>query len=121
MLVRSLCLKAEIVEWLLTASRSDQSLEKFILTDMEWMHVQYVVVLLRPYSLWTEALSQQKSATIQRAWVIYDRLFKHLEKYQARLNRKNTPCKRHLGDLVSLARQKLMDYHDRTEQTASTA
>ncbi len=45
-LVYSLRLKAEIIEWLSTASRSDRSLVRFILFNREWTHVLYPVVLL---------------------------------------------------------------------------
>ncbi len=86
-----------------------------MLSEKEWDHVRYLVVLLRPYAFWTDALSNHTGPTINKAWLIYTRLFAHLEKYAAKLQLKDESWKQQLSQCVTAAHGKLAKYYRKTE------
>ncbi len=100
MLVKALQLKNHIDLWFRTNESLDDSVKQLQLSDIKWDHIHYLVVLLHPYAFWTNWLSCHAGPTVNRAWVIYARLFEHLEKYDPKLRQKYEMWKIDLGNCV---------------------
>ncbi len=72
-------MRGTIVNWLQHRDTS-RSLVQLKLEQLEWEHVKYLIILLKPYYTWTEALSKTSGVTIHKAWTCYNALFDHLDK-----------------------------------------
>jgi hypothetical protein len=86
-----------------------------MLSEFEWEHKCYLVVILHPYAFWTDILLRHTGPKIHKAWLIYTRLIKHLEKHAALLKVKNKPWKRKLAGCITAAHVKLAKYYTKTE------
>jgi hypothetical protein len=115
LLVRALCLKDEITHWVATYGKEDKEIEELWLSDQDWVHVTYLIVLLRPYFIWTEAFSHSSGVTINTAWMAYTDIFRHLEKYNALLRGTGQPWKVPLANCLGVAHKKLSEYYSRTD------
>ncbi len=113
MLIRALHLSSVIEVWTFQ-ERNAIDLEDVLLNDAAWDHVRYLIVLLRPYFVWTEVTSRTTAVLVNKAWTAYTSVFQHLEQAEAKLLRKTTLWKYNLADSVVAARQKLAAYFSKT-------
>jgi hypothetical protein len=67
MLVKALQLRNEIDIWFRTNVSLDDSIKQLQLSDAEWEHVHYLIVLLRPFAFWTNWLSSHGGPSINKA------------------------------------------------------
>jgi hypothetical protein len=85
LLVCALHLKDELTRWVATYSKDDNAISELRLSQQEWTHVRYLVVLLKPYYMWTEAFSKSTELTITMTWMAYNNNFYYLETYDTLL------------------------------------
>ena len=58
------------------------------LDEQEWNQIWYIILLLKPFALWTDIYSISNGCTIHTAWGVYESLFNHLESEHMKLLRK---------------------------------
>jgi hypothetical protein len=75
----------------------------------------YLIVLLRPYFIWTEAFSHSSGVTINTAWIADTDIFRHLKKYDALLRGTGQSQKVQLANCLGAAHKKLSEYYMRTD------
>ncbi len=89
MLNRALRLKDKTDDWISTNKQDDPALAPYAFSAEEWTHICYLAVLLRPYALFTQGLSTQRSLTITMVWETHTKIFKHLEVHDKLLRKKH--------------------------------
>jgi hypothetical protein len=115
LLVCALRLKDVIARWIATYGRDDNTIRVLHLSEQDWVHISYLIVLLRPYFIWTEGFSKSTSVTINLAWLAYNDVFRHLEDYNALLRGTGVPWKVQLANCLGAAQGKLSAYYSRTD------
>ena len=115
MLERACRLKSNIKEWL--AKEEYRSFASLYPTNEEWRQIEYVITILHPFLKYTVLVSRTKGVTINKAWLIYNRLFTHMEVIEETLKRKRTPWKVSIRNAVRKAREKLDQYYSNTDES----
>ncbi len=101
--------------WVLLYGRSDSKILELELSENEWLQVKYLVAVLFPFFVWTEVLSKSSSITVNIAWMIYNGLLAHLEKFNALFHESDCHWKVYLGNCIALAHSKLSQYYAKTD------
>lgn len=84
MLIRARKLKDTIQEY----TRTSNQRKAFRLSEEEWLQVEYLIDLTKPFNFHTTMIGQLKGPTISHVYRIYDSLFTHLESSLFKLTRK---------------------------------
>lgn len=66
------------------------------LSNEEWRQVDYLLFLTQPFFDFTVELSKTRDATTHHVFLIYNKLFEHLEKSISQLTKKRTSWKRQM-------------------------
>jgi hypothetical protein len=90
---------------------------KLRLSQEEWRQIEYLLCLTQPFFKFTTALSKTKDVTIHSIFILYNRLFDHLDKSIYQLRPKKVPWKQLMLSALKAARQKLRDYYAETDNT----
>lgn len=85
------------------------------LSNEEWRQVDYLLFITQPFFDFTVELSKTRDATTHHVFLIYNKLFEHLEKSIAQLNRKRTSWKRQMLQALQASRKKLDQYYSETD------
>ena len=110
MLVRARKLKDNISFFL----EDEKSIED--LSTEEWKQVDYLIEILYPFCLWTNAIGAITSGpTIHHAFAVYNKLFDHLDAQIEKLKRKRLPWKVKLRDALKRGQAKLTTYYSQTK------
>jgi len=80
-------------------------------TQDEWMIVQYVMEVLRPFRYWTLWMLKRHTVTLHHVITVYNDMFDHMDGVMRALAKKRTPSKEDLFFAVKLARQMLSKYY----------
>jgi hypothetical protein len=75
LLVCFLRLKDVITRWIATYGKDDDGFQSLQLIEQDWTHILYLVVLLQPYYMWTDALSKSNRVTINLCWLAFNDIF----------------------------------------------
>lgn len=108
MLLRAWTLRSIINQWIRRETEPRLALLK-IQSD-EWTQIKYLILLLKPFRLWTEVLSESKGATIHKAWFVYNLVTGHMLRLQNLLEQKDFAWKDHIVKALEKGLKKLMDY-----------
>ncbi|KAJ5277543.1 hypothetical protein N7534_005644 [Penicillium rubens] len=87
------------------------------LSNEEWRQVDYLLFLTQPFFDFTVELSKTRDATTHHVFLIYNKLFEHLEKSISQLTRKRTSWKRQMLQALQASRKKLGQYYSETDNT----
>jgi hypothetical protein len=110
MLVRARKLRKEIGEFV----EGEQNVED--LNQEEWTHVDYLIELLYPFCVYTNAIGATANGpTIQEVFRIYNKLFTHLEKQIKKLQHKRLRWKITLRQALENGHKKLKEYYSKTK------
>lgn len=85
------------------------------LSNEEWRQVDYLLFLTQPFFDFTVELSKTRDATTHHVFLIYNKLFEHLEKSISQLTRKRTSWKRQMLQALQASRKKLDQYYSETD------
>lgn len=85
------------------------------LSNEEWRQVDYLLFLTQPFFDFTVELSKTRDATTHHVFLIYNKLFEHLEKSISQLTRKRTSWKRQMLQALQASRKKLGQYYSETD------
>ncbi|OQD77362.1 hypothetical protein PENANT_c110G10938 [Penicillium antarcticum] len=86
-----------------------------VLDDEEWRQVDYLLFITQPFFDFTVELSKTRDATTYHVFLIYNKLFEHLELSITQLTRKRTTWKRQMLQALQAARKKLDEYFSETD------
>jgi hypothetical protein len=111
MLVRAVRLRNALKDWI---RESDPVYLNLYPTHEEWDHIRYVISVLEPFFRYTLLVSSYKQPTLFLAWIIYNRLFTHLETLETYLQKKHLPWKISIRSVVQSFIQKLQQYYAKT-------
>jgi hAT family C-terminal dimerisation region len=84
------------------------------LDNDEWKRIKYLLVILKPFAVWTSALSKTRGPTIHKAWYVYSNLYTHLTKTMSQLRHKKVSWQRSVYTACENALNKLLDYYRST-------
>jgi hypothetical protein len=116
MLCRADALMEDIHLWITAEVKKDKNVTRFTFTATEKQHLRYLMELLAPFALYTEAVSVSESGpTIHFTYNIYNELFQHIENEKQKLGRKRTPWKVRMRDALDKAWQALQKWYRTTE------
>lgn len=87
------------------------------LSQEECRQIEYLLCLTQPFFKFTTALSKTKDVTAHSIFIIYNRLFDHLDKSIYQLRPKKVPWKKLMLSALKAARQKLRNYYAETDNT----
>ncbi len=113
MLIRALRLRSTIEVWVFQ-ERNSINFDAVQLGRAACDQVRYLMVLLRPFYIWTEITSKTTAVSVNKAWTAYTGLFEHLELAESKLICKTVSWKYTLADSVVAAHQKLAAYYSKT-------
>ena len=119
MLIRALRLREAIGIY----CQNDRNKAKhFVLSELEWDKIEYLVDLLRPFNFFTETVGKTKSVTIHNALRVYDALFERLVEYRRRLTllQEDKLWVTSLIDGLDAAEVKLLKYYNRMYDDAGS-
>jgi len=80
-------------------------------TQDEWMIVEYVMEVLRPFRYWTLWMSKRHTVTLHHVITVYNDMFNHMDGVMRAFPKKKTQWKEDLFFAVKLAREKLSKYY----------
>lgn len=86
-----------------------------VLNNDEWRQVDYLLFLTQPFFDFTVELSKTRDATTHHVFLIYNKLFEHLEQSITQLTRKKTGWKRQMLQALQAAQKKLDTYYSETD------
>lgn len=86
-----------------------------VLDDEEWRQVDYLLYITQPFFDFTVELSKTRDATTHHVFLIYNKLFEHLELSITQLTRKRITWKRQMLQALQAARKKLDEYYSETD------
>jgi hypothetical protein len=102
--------------WIESEVRKDKSVERFAFSAVEKQHLRYLMELLAPFALYTEAVSVSESGpTIHFTYNVYNELFQHIETEKQKLGRKRTTWKIKMREALDKAWQALQKWYKTTE------
>lgn len=110
MLRRAYKLKAAIR--LFITQTSDVS--SLLLEEFEWRHVEYLLLLLYDFWLYTNCLSEHTGATVHQVFIIYDAIFNSIDDSISHLRNKKRAWKQSIYRGLVAAKQKLSNYYTQT-------
>lgn len=87
----------------------------FALNDDQWRQIDYLLYLTKPFFDFTLALSKSREVTSHLVFLIYNRLFEHLEKSMTQLRRKRVLWKQQILSSLEASHAKLRDYYKETD------
>ncbi|KAJ5120790.1 uncharacterized protein N7515_010178 [Penicillium bovifimosum] len=88
----------------------------FALDDDQWRQIDYLLYLTKPFFDFTLALSKSREVTSHLVFLIYNRLFEHLEKSITQLRRKRVLWKQQMLSSLEASHAKLRDYYKETDK-----
>lgn len=88
---------------------------EMVLEDEEWRQVDYLLFITQPFFDFTVELSKTRDVTTHHVFLIYNKLFEHLELSITQLTRKRTTWKRQMLQALQAARKKLDEYYSETD------
>jgi hypothetical protein len=92
-----------------------------MLTQEEWRHLDYLIKLLHPFAVFTEAMSRiEKGPTVHLVFALYNALFEHLEENEKKFTRKRVLWKRTMLDAVRAGYKKLKRYYAKTTKNVGS-
>jgi hypothetical protein len=87
-----------------------------LLLEVEWQHIDYLIELLYPFSIYTDAVGATANGpTIQNVFEVYNRLFTHIETHISKLRRKKILWKKQMLEALQGAYEKLRSYYGQTQ------
>jgi hypothetical protein len=90
-------------------------LEISSLDDEEWNQLDYLLEILGPFRVCTDAIGATETGpTIHHVFAIYNELFDHIDRQFAKLQRKRVPWKVRMRCALQNAAAKLREYYSRT-------
>lgn len=124
MLVRAYRLRKAITQYCEQYYEYDKThqrvLEKLTLSEEEWDHIAYLIEISKPFAIFGDRLCRASAPTLQHSFVTYDRLFNHIERYEAKLRRKRVSWKKSLLKGLAAAKEKLQIYYKKSEDGPAT-
>jgi hypothetical protein len=116
MILRAMRLRVPLKSWLETQMQSEPGLDRLTLSNTDWKKLRYLIVLLRPFALFTNTLGATTDTTINHTWNVYNALFNHLEDLQEKLNGKNNSDSwiPEFTTAIKAGREKLSEYYSKT-------
>ena len=81
-------LQVPLKSWLEELIKLDTQLECLTLSNLEWKQLKYLIIVLRPFAMFTSLIGSTKDTTINHTWNIYNSLFDHLEETKVKLSKK---------------------------------
>jgi len=88
MLLKALHLQVFIKSYISTYENENTTLQKLSLNNEEWIHVQYLVELLKSFMIFIDLLERNYEFSINAIYIVYDVLFSHIEDHMTALKRK---------------------------------
>jgi hypothetical protein len=86
-----------------------------MLDSDEWRQIDYLLWITQPFFDFTLELSKTKDATTHHVFMIYNKLFEHIERSICQLRRKQVPWKKRMLEALQAAQVKLSDYYSQTD------
>src|SRR5580692_4294821 len=86
MILRAMCLRIPLRNWLDEQVILEPGLERLALSNMDWRKLRYLIVLLRSFVEYTSLIGNTKDTTINHTWNIYNALFNDLNMIRKKLN-----------------------------------
>ncbi|KAJ6105315.1 hypothetical protein N7523_010125 [Penicillium sp. IBT 18751x] len=90
--------------------------QDFALHDDQWRQIDYLLYLTKPFFDFTLALSKTRDSTSHLVFQIYNKLFEHLDKAKAQLERKRVGWKQQILGSLEACYSKLSEYYERTDR-----
>lgn len=85
-------------------------------SSTDWRHIDYLIEILYPFYRLTNAIGQIRNGpTIHQVFLVYDKLFNHLDDCAARICAKQEPWKKQMHEAIIAATDKLKEYYGRTQ------
>lgn len=110
MIARALLLRKPIYRWIMAEGANNKRMLVLKIDKGEWLQLQWLQDVLKPFKTWTLALSSSTGATIQNAWFAYQNINKHMRKMEAVMLRKNAPWAAELAAAITAGMRKLAAY-----------
>jgi hypothetical protein len=115
MLVRLKELKEDIYEFIRC---STDDMRSFQLSEEEWHQIDYLIEILYPFALYTDAIGAITSGpTVHNVFAVYNKLFGHIETHIEKLQRKRVTWKVTMRYGLELANSKLRTYYGKTKDS----
>lgn len=88
----------------------------YTFSEEEWRHVDYLIDILHPFKIFTEAIGRVESGpTVHMVFEVYNQLFSHMEDNIRLLKRKRLPWKIKIRQALDNGYHKLSHYYTKTK------
>jgi hypothetical protein len=115
MLCRIKDLKEDVYEFI---RLSQDDMRPFQLSEEEWRQIDYLIEILYPFALYTDAIGAVISGpTVHNVFAVYNKLFGHIESHIEKLKRKRVTWKVTMRHGLELANDKLSTYYSKTKDS----
>ena len=117
MVLRAMCLRIPLQNWLDEEISMDPGLERLALSNMDWKKLKYLIILLRPFAEYTSLIRNTRDATINHTWNIYNALFDHLDMIWDRFSSKDQEKTLWISEFITAINAgtgKLKEYYSKT-------
>jgi hypothetical protein len=84
---------------------------------MDWKKLKYLIILLCPFTEYTNLIRNTRDATINHSWNIYNTLFDHLDMIRDKFHHKDpkkTPWISEFITAIDTSTEKLKEYYSKT-------
>lgn len=110
MIERAILLRKTIYRWTLAEASQNRQMLVLKMDKAEWLQLQWLQDVLKPFKTWTVALSSSTGATIQNAWFAYNNLNRHMRKMEAVMLMKKAAWGAELATAIRAGMEKLASY-----------
>ncbi|KAJ5264979.1 hypothetical protein N7505_007772 [Penicillium chrysogenum] len=89
--------------------------EEMLLSEQGWWQIDYLLYITEPFFDYTTQLSKTRDVTAHYVFMIYNKLYDHLERSQVQLRRKRVPWKKQMLVALEAGRSKLDEYYSQSD------
>ncbi|KAJ5751474.1 uncharacterized protein N7511_008439 [Penicillium nucicola] len=107
--------RAKRLRSIFTLFCTEYDCEEMLPSEQEWRQIDYLLSITEPFFDYTTQLSKTRDITAHYVFMIYNKLFAHLEQSMKQLRRKRVVWKKQMLDALEAGRIKLDEYYSQTD------
>lgn len=107
--------RAKRLRRIFTLFCTEYDCEEMLPSEQEWRQIDYLLYITEPFFDYTTQLSKTRDITAHYVFMIYNKLFAHLEQSIKQLRPKRVIWKKQMLDALEAGRMKLDEYYSQTD------